>query len=104
MEKPIWKAPAWRTGEPFSSASSTARSLSCSVSLSAIASSTAARWAGGGRRRQAPAAVGVRGLGRGDRPVGLLEAALGHAGHQLLRGRTADLEPVVGVNPVAVDE
>ena len=27
MEKPIWKAPAWRTGAPFSSASRTASSL-----------------------------------------------------------------------------
>ena len=47
MEKPIWKAPAWRTGAPFSSASRTARSLICSVSRSAIASSTAARCGGG---------------------------------------------------------
>ena len=27
-----------------------------------------------------------------------------HAGHQLLGGRAADLEPVVGVNPVSADE
>ena len=42
MEKPIWKAPACRTGAPFSSASRTARSPARGVSRSAIASSTAA--------------------------------------------------------------
>ncbi len=47
MEKPIWKAPAWRTGAPFSSASRTASSPIRSPSRSAIASSTAARSAGG---------------------------------------------------------
>jgi hypothetical protein len=46
----------------------------------------------------------VRGLGRTDRPVGVLAAALGHAGHQLFGGRTADLEPVLGVNPVSADK
>jgi len=56
------------------------------------------------RRRQPPPAVGVRGLGRGDRPVGVLAAAPGHAGHQFLGGRAADLEPVLGVDPVPVDE
>jgi len=50
MEKPIWNAPAWRTGAPFSSDSRTARSLTRSVSRSAIASSTAPRSAGGVRR------------------------------------------------------
>src|SRR5580700_4692206 len=91
MEKPIWNAPACRTGAPFSSASRTARSLTRSVRRSAIASRTAARSAGG-----VP--------GRRDRPVGVLEAALGHAGHQLLGGRAADLEPVIAIDPVPVDE
>jgi hypothetical protein len=54
--------------------------------------------------RLAPPAVGVRGLGCRDGQVGVLAAALGHAGHQLLGGRTADLEPVLGVDPVPVDE
>ena len=58
MEKPIWNVPAWRTGAPFSSASSTARSLIRSVSRSAIASSTAAR-CGGGVRRHRPSACAV---------------------------------------------
>ena len=59
MEKPIWKAPAWRTGAPFSSASRTARSLICSVSRSAIASSTAARSAGGVRRQRPSACAAL---------------------------------------------
>jgi hypothetical protein len=42
----------------------------------------------------------VRDLGRGDRPVGVLASALGHAGHQFLGGRAADLEPLVRVDPV----
>jgi len=46
----------------------------------------------------------VRGLGRRDRPVGVLAAALGHQGHQLLGGRAADLELLVGLDPVAADE
>jgi hypothetical protein len=42
----------------------------------------------------------MHGLGRQDRTVGVLAAALGHAGHQLLGGRAADLEPVLGIDPV----
>jgi hypothetical protein len=56
------------------------------------------------RRRQPPSAVGVRGPGRRDRAVGVLEAALGDAGNQFLGGRAADLEPLVGIGPVPVDE
>ena len=47
MEKPSWKVPAWRTVAPFSSASRAASSSIRSPSRSAIASSTAARSAGG---------------------------------------------------------
>ena len=59
MEKPIWKAPAWRTGAPFSSASRTARSLTRSVSRSAIAPSTAARSCGGTRRHRPSACAAL---------------------------------------------
>jgi len=59
MEKPIWNAPACRTGAPFSSDSSTASSLTCSVSRSAIASSTAVRCAGAVRRHWPPSCAAL---------------------------------------------
>jgi len=57
-----------------------------------------------GRGRPAPPAISVRGPSRTDGPVGVLDAALGHAGHQLLGGRAADLKPVFGVDPGPVDK
>jgi len=56
------------------------------------------------RWRPAPQARLMRCLGRGDRPVGMLAVALGHAGHELLGSRAADLESVNGIDPVPVDE